>query len=80
MTEMLCHICDKQKDKLIPKDSALLPGNRLFVCATCNRSGYEPRWIIIMAGRQFGRDTVWDYIDKRKYLGDEISAKDLGNE
>jgi hypothetical protein len=37
----------------------------------------EPRWTIILAGRQFGSDFVKEFIIKRKYVGNEISASEL---
>jgi hypothetical protein len=43
----------------------------------CIDSKYEPRWVIIMAGRTYGIEKVKDFILKRRYVGNEIFATDL---
>jgi hypothetical protein len=47
------------------------------MCETCINSKLEPRWVVILAGRQLGADTVKDFVLKRKYCGNEISASEL---
>lgn len=47
------------------------------MCESCITSKFEPRWAIILAGRQFGPDIVRDYILKKRYIGEEISASEL---
>jgi hypothetical protein len=47
------------------------------MCETCITSKFEPRWIIILAGRQLGSDSVKDFILKRRYIGEEITASEL---
>ena len=47
------------------------------MCQTCLDSKYEPRWIIILAGRQNDPSHVRDFIVKRRYLGKEITANEL---
>jgi hypothetical protein len=47
------------------------------MCETCISSKLEPRWAIILAGRQFGPDAVRELILKRKYIGEEITASEL---
>ena len=47
------------------------------MCESCITSKFEPRWAIILAGRQNGPDYVRDYILKRRYIGSEISASEL---
>jgi hypothetical protein len=76
MDKILCYSCNKTKNKLSVKRSVLLPIN-LLMCETCINEKYEPRWLIIIAGRQFGSDHVKELILKRKYVGDEISASEL---
>jgi hypothetical protein len=75
---MDCAICNKPKDKVIPTASLL--GSEIFACRTCITQGYQPRWAIIIAARTYGRAAVWQYIEKDKYYGDKITAKELGNE
>jgi len=74
---MLCYSCKKQKNQLHPVESKILKGQQLLMCQTCVDSKYEPRWVIVMAGRQFGIDFVKDYVLKRRYYGDLIFADEL---
>ena len=76
MEKILCYSCNKSKNKLNVKRSALLPIN-LFMCESCINDKLEPRWVIIIAGRQTGSDHVKEFILRRKYLGTEISASEL---
>lgn len=76
MEKVLCYSCKKSKNKLNLKRSNLFPIN-LLMCETCIDKKVEPRWIIILAGRQLGSDAVKDYILKRRYEGAEISASEL---
>jgi len=76
MDKILCYSCNKSKNKLSVKKSALLPIN-LFLCETCLTAKLEPRWVVILSGRQNGIDSVKDAILKRRYLGEEISAQEL---
>jgi hypothetical protein len=74
---MLCFSCGKQKDQLHPCQSSILEGVNLFMCQTCIDEKYEPRWVIILAGRQKGIDSIRDYIIKKKYIGRSISAEEI---
>jgi hypothetical protein len=74
--KVLCYSCNKSKNKLNAKRSNLFPIN-LLMCETCITSKFEPRWIIILAGRQLGSDSVKDFILKRRYIGEEITASEL---
>ena len=76
MDKILCYSCAKSKHKLNVKKSILFDIN-LLLCESCIENKYEPRWIIILSGRQNGPDSVKDLILKRRYLGDEISASEL---
>jgi NMD protein affecting ribosome stability and mRNA decay len=76
MEKILCYSCNKTKNKLNLKKSVLMPIN-LFMCQTCIEQKYEPRWVIILTGRQSGADTVKEFIVKRRYLGEEIKASEL---
>ena len=76
MDKILCYSCNKSKNKLSVKKSALLPIN-LFLCETCLTSKLEPRWVVVLAGRQHGIDSVRDVIKKHLYLGNEITAEEL---
>lgn len=76
MERVLCYSCNKSKNELAVKKSLLLPIN-LLLCQACADSKFEPRWTIILAGRQNGSDYVKEFIIKRKYVGAEISASEL---
>ena len=76
MEKILCYSCNKSKHKLNAKKSALLPIN-LLMCETCISSKLEPRWVVILAGRSNGPDHVRDYVLKKRYVGNDISASEL---
>lgn len=74
---MLCYSCGKQKNELQPKKSDIIDGVMHFMCQSCIDSKFEPRWAIILSGRQNGPETVRDYIIKHRYVGRAISAEEL---
>lgn len=74
--KILCYSCNKTKNKLNLKRSTLLPIN-LFLCQTCIDDKMEPRWVVVIAGRQNGHDSVKDFVQKKKYIGTEITASEL---
>lgn len=76
MEKINCYSCNKQKNKLTAKKSVLLPVN-LFICESCVALKYEPRWVVILAGRQFGSDYVKEFVLRRRYIGDPILADEL---
>lgn len=76
MDKVLCYSCNKSKNQLSVKKSSLISIN-LLLCETCISSRFEPRWVVILAGRQYGADSVKDVIVKKRYLGKEISASEL---
>ena len=73
---MVCYSCGKQKHRLTPIKSAFFDIN-LIMCDSCIESKFEPRWTVILAGRQFGPEKVKDYITKKRYHGKEISANEI---
>jgi hypothetical protein len=76
MEKILCYSCNKSKNKLNVKKSTLLPIN-LLMCETCITSKIEPRWVVILAGRQSGPEYVRDFVLKKRYIGNDISASEL---
>ena len=74
---MKCYSCNKQKQELHPKKSELLDGVVSLLCQTCIDSRLEPRWIVILAARSKGPDTVRDFIIRRRYVGKDILANEL---
>ena len=76
MDKVLCYSCNKSKNSLAAKKSSLLAIN-LLLCQGCTENKLEPRWIVILAGRQYGSDHVKEHIAKKKYIGLEITASEL---
>lgn len=76
MEKILCYSCNKQKNKLNAKKSSLLPIN-LLMCETCISSKFEPRWVIILAGRQHTPELVKEFVVKKRYHGTDIAASEL---
>jgi len=74
---MVCYSCGQPKSELSNKKSTLFSSMNLLLCKNCIESKYEPRWIVILAGRKNGPNSVRDYIVKHKYVGKEISASEL---
>lgn len=73
---MKCAICDKQRNDLKRKNSAIMTKTVLLVCTECFNNGLEPRWIVALGARA-GNDIAKRYIVNKLYPGDEISAKEL---
>ena len=65
MDRLLCYSCNKNKNKLNSKKSSLLNIN-LMMCETCIDAKFEPRWVLILAGRQFGAEHVKEFIQKKR--------------
>lgn len=74
---MLCQSCEKSKAQLFSKNSNIINDIGLVLCQSCIDAKYEPRWIIILAGRSYGPEAVRNYITSRRYLGREITASEL---
>lgn len=49
----------------------------IVMCNTCISNKFEPRYIVIIAARTSGIDSVRKVISERRYLGDLISASDI---
>ncbi len=76
MEKILCYSCNKTKNKLNVRKSILIPIN-LLMCETCITSKFEHRWVVILAGRQLGSDSVKEFIIKKRYCGNDIAASEL---
>ena len=74
-----CTSCQKIKHTLRQRKSKLNPGMQMFLCNTCFEGKFEPRWLIILVGKQNGLGAVKDYLKNKRYFGDEIAAVDLIN-
>ena len=76
MDKVLCYSCNKTKNKLTVKKSTLVAIN-LLMCESCILAKFEPRWLIILAGRQQGAEVVREFVLKKRYIGNEITASEL---
>jgi hypothetical protein len=76
MEKILCYSCNKSKNKLNVRKSSLMPIS-LLMCETCINSKMEPRWLVVISGRQNGSDSVKEIILKRRYIGNDITAEEL---
>jgi len=76
MEKILCYSCNKSKNKLSVRKSILIPIN-LLMCETCIIAKFEPRWVIILSGRQLGPEAVKEFIVKKRYIGNDIAASEL---
>lgn len=74
---MLCYCCGKQKNELHPKKSVIIEGVTVLMCSTCIEAKMEPRWLVVLGGRQKGPEFVRDYVLKRRYIGKPITAEEL---
>lgn len=79
MTDRLvCQSCKKPKAQLQRVNSKLIPSMELNMCKTCISGKFEPRFIIILAANSLGiTDLVAEYINKRRYEGEDILAAEL---
>ena len=74
---MKCQSCNEQRNKLHKVESRLINNMELYLCTDCKRKKYEPRWVVVLAGRSFGAEVVEEVVAKRRYLGDEIALREL---
>ena len=72
-----CQVCDQPKARLERRNSQLLPTQMLAVCSTCIENEWEPRWLIILVGRQKDIKAVSKYVVRHLYAGEDIKASDL---
>jgi hypothetical protein len=75
LIEIECSSCGEQRNELRARQSRLMPSVRLFLCSGCYDK-MEPRYIIIIVGRSDAKK-VTEYINGRRYVGEEILAKEL---
>lgn len=76
MTQMKCSICQSHRHQLKARKSKLMPSIDLYLCNTCIEKKWEPRWLVILVGRQ-DPAKVREYLLGRRYNGEEIPAADL---
>lgn len=74
---MVCSSCDKQRANLSTKNSRLLPKMKLYLCEECIKAKREPRYVIILAAREFGVSMITEYIVDKRYVGEDILGKEI---
>lgn len=74
---MVCTSCNKPKAQLKQKKSKVLPGVPMFLCQDCLDNKREPRGFVVLAGREHGINHVTYWIKPKRYLGDEITLREL---
>lgn len=75
----ICQSCNQPRAELYNKNSKIMPGVSLLLCNSCITQKFEPRWIIILHGRQHGISSVAEYVQKHRYVGEEIEARNFLN-
>lgn len=75
--DMRCTVCRAQKFELRPRKSRLMRELQMFLCNECFANKREPRFAIILVGQQAGLSAVDEYLRNRRYVGEEILARDL---
>lgn len=74
---MNCQSCGEPRNKLHKVQSRLVESMELYLCTDCKKEKFEPRWLVVLAGRSYGADAVEEVVTKRKYIGREIELKEL---
>lgn len=74
---MKCQSCGKQKENLHKVQSRLIKSMDLYLCTDCKRAKYEPRWLVVLAGRSYGAEAVEEVVTKHRYLGEDIALREL---
>lgn len=74
---MVCTSCNKHKAALKQKKSKALPGVPMYLCQDCLTNKREPRGFLVLAGRQYGIDHLSYWIKPKRYLGDDITLREL---
>lgn len=72
-----CASCSKVKHEIKKRNSKSLPGAVIYICTDCAAQKFEPRGIIILAGRQFGHDHIKFWIKPQRYHGEPITVREL---
>lgn len=77
MGQIQCYSCEEFRSDIVVNKSKIFKNLNLLMCKRCSTSMYEPRWVIVLAGRQYGSDLVKTYVIDHLYHGEEISATEL---
>jgi hypothetical protein len=75
--DMPCTSCQKTRHQLKVRKSKLLPNMTLYLCSECFENKREPRFAIILAGRERGIDAIAELIRNHRYVGKDITLREL---
>ncbi len=74
---MRCTSCDTEKAGLQAKKSRLKTDMMLYLCTDCLKLKMEPRFLVVLAGRQKGTEFIAEYITNHRYVGEPILAREV---
>jgi len=78
LSGLTCQSCSQQKADLSAHKSTLYKDMTLWMCKSCISQKFEPRWIVVLYGRQNGFSSVVHLLaPKQRYVGAPIAAADL---
>lgn len=72
MKDIVCDSCGKQRETLIAVVSKLMESMKFNLCNHCNTDEFqmEPRWLLILVGRQGENVEYW--VNNRLYCGEDV--------
>lgn len=73
---MNCQSCGIAAE-LHVRQSSLFKNFPLLQCDDCRNRKLEPRWLVILYGRQYGVKQIAPVLKSRRYVGKEITASEL---
>lgn len=74
---MICTVCKRNRAEVHAGKSKLIPDMKLLRCNECLEGKKEPRFAIVIHGRENGFESVRAYIKDHRYVGDDITAREL---
>jgi len=72
-----CSSCSKVKHQLKKKPSKALKGAIMYICEDCATKKFEPRGLLILAGREHGIDHIKFWIKPQRHYGDPITLREV---
>lgn len=72
-----CPSCGKVKHELKKRNSKALKGAIMYICEDCIGKRFEPRGLLIIAGREYGMEHIKFWIKPQRYYGEPITLREL---